>query len=198
MVFNGFVLEVMEPFLRDLDSIHHGSEIARKCGLNQKTVANTLNRLGEEGVLKSRTVGKNKEFSVSFDDPEKTIRFLLSLENSRTLKFLEANPKVKEILSKAKPYFKGVVVVFGSYAKGIQKKDSDLDVLSVGGYDSKKVKEISDMYGVEVSVKGMDLSGFRQSLRERDIFMKEVVSDHIIVFGMEDFLEDVLREYYGR
>ena len=198
MVLNGFVLDVMEPFLRDLDSIHHGSEIARKYGLNQKTVANVLNGLEEEGFLKSKTVGKNKEFRVSFDDPEKASRFLLSLENARALKFLDANPKVKEILSKTKPYFTGIVVVFGSYAKGTQKKDSDLDILSVGDCDAKKVKEASDMYGVELSVKNMDLAGFRQSLKERDILIKEVVSDHITIYGIEDFLKNVLREYHGR
>lgn len=192
------MLDVMTPFLRNLNASHHGSGIARKSKLNQKTVANTLNSLEEEGFLRSRIVGKNKEFKLCFDDREKTMRFLLSLENARSARFLDENPRIKEFIAKTRPHFRGILVVFGSYAKETQKKDSDLDVLSVGEYDAKQVREVAELYGIHSSIKNMKSKDFIQALREKDLFINEVVSDHMITHGIENYLENVAREYYGR
>ncbi|MFH0859854.1 MAG: nucleotidyltransferase domain-containing protein [Candidatus Altiarchaeota archaeon] len=188
----------MDPFLRDLNASYHGSGIAHKSRLNQKTVANTLNSLEGEGLLRSRIVGKNKEFRLCFDDREKVMRFLLSLENARSARFLDEHPRIKEFVAKTKPHFRGIVVVFGSYAKETQKKDSDLDLLSVGEYDAKQVGEVAELYGIHVSVKNMRLKDFIQALREKDLFINEVVSGHMIIRGIESYLENVVREYYGR
>lgn len=198
MLLDGVVLQVVEHFLRDYASSQYGSAIAKASGLNQKTVSNVLNRLEGEGFLKSNTVGKNKEFRLRFDDLEKARRFLLGVENARTLRFLDENPKVKEISSKTSSFFSGVVLVFGSYAKGSQKKDSDLDLFIAGEYDASKLKQAARLYGIEVNVKHMSQENFRKALKENDIFIKEVVSDHIILRGTEEYLDFVLGDYYGR
>jgi len=198
MLLNGSVLQVVEHFIRDFSCSCHGSAIAKASGLNQKTVSNVLNRLEEDGFLESRTVGKNKEFKLRFDDLERTKRFLLGVENARTLRFLEENPKVKEVFSKTSPFLKGIVLVFGSYAKGSQKKDSDLDVFIAGEYDASKLKQPASLYGIEVSVRHMSRENFRKALREKDLLIREVVSDHIILHGTEEYLEFVLGDYYGR
>lgn len=188
----------MEHFIRDLSGSYYGSAIAKASGLNQKTVSNVLNRLEDKGFLKSNTVGKNKEFRLRFDDLERIRRFLLGVENARTLRFLEGNPKVKGVFSKTTSFFSGIVMVFGSYAKGIQKKDSDLDVFVAGEYDAFKLKEATRLYGMDLNVKQMSRENFREALKEKDIFIREVVSDHIILRGTEEYLELVLGDYYGR
>jgi predicted nucleotidyltransferase/biotin operon repressor len=198
MLLNDSVMDILEIFLRNLNEPHNGSEIARVTGSNQKTISNILNRLEDEGFLVSRVVGRNKEFTIRFDDMEKSKRFLLSLENARTLRFLDRNPKVKEVVSKITPFIKGIAIVFGSYAKGTQKKESDLDVFIAGDYDEKKVKEFSELYGIRINVKKMSLRNFSVALREKDIFIKEILSSHVILLGTEEYLYLVLGEYYGR
>ncbi|MFH1055452.1 MAG: nucleotidyltransferase domain-containing protein [Candidatus Altiarchaeota archaeon] len=192
------MVKILQPFLQDLNSIHHGSEIARVYGLNQKTVSNLLNRLEAEGLLKSKMSGKNKEFTMSFDDREKTMRLLMSAENARTIMFMDDNPRVKEILSKVKRHMQGIVIIFGSYAKGLQKKDSDLDLFLVGEYHSKEVEKISQMYGLNMSVKQMMPDDFKEALRAKEVLIREVASHHILVQGLEDYFDAVSREYYGR
>lgn len=188
----------MECFLRDLDIPHHGSEIAKSKGMNQKTVSNTLNRLETEGLLKSKTVGKNREFNLNLDDRERVKRFLLALENARVIRFLDEHRRIREVVTgMAFPSTK-IVIIFGSYAKANHKKDSDLDILIVGDYSTQETKRISELYGIKVNVKGMNPEGFRQALRKKTIFIREVISDHLIVKGVEDYLELVLSEYYDR
>jgi len=198
MLLNDVVVRVIEHFLRDYAGSCYGSAIAKASGLNQKTVSNVLNRLEEHGFLKSTIVGKNKEFKLRFDDLEKAKRFLLGVENARTLRFLDENLKVKEVFSKTNQFIKGVVLVFGSYAKGNQKKDSDLDVFIAGEYDARKLKQAASLYGIEVNVKHMSRENFRKALKEKDLLIKEVVSDHIILRGTEEYLDFVLSDYYGR
>src|SRR3989344_3413881 len=138
MLLNELRLAVLEEFLGDYTGSFTGSYIARKRSLNQKPVAKTLNRLEDEGFLRSRTAGNNKEFSLNLDNPEPVKNFIIAAEHLRTAVFLKKNPMVKEVLAKARPALGGIVVVFGSYAKGVQKKDSDLDVFVAGAYDRKK------------------------------------------------------------
>ena len=198
MLLNDTVVRVMECFLRNLDAPHHGSGIAKAKNMNQKTVSNTLNNLEREGFLNSKTVGKNKEFTLNLGDSEKAKRFLLALENARTIQFLDDNPKIREVVAKTTPPSKGISVIFGSYAKGIQRKGSDLDVFAVGDYDTQNIKRVSDLYGIKINVKNMSSEGFRAALREKDVFIREVVSDHLVVEGVEEYLNLVLSDYYGR
>ena len=82
------------------------------------------------------------------------------------------------------PLIKGVAVIFGSYAKGIQKDDSDLDVFVVGKADEDAIDKVSKMYKVEISLKIYPKF-------KKDILTKEVIKDHIILKDVEQFVEGV-------
>ncbi|MFO8016542.1 MAG: nucleotidyltransferase domain-containing protein [Candidatus Woesearchaeota archaeon] len=198
MLLENKTVRVMRTFLGDLESYRHGSRIAKKLDMNQKTVSNILNRLEEENLLKSRRDGKNKQFSVDFADPEKTLRYILLCETAATIMFLDKNPKIKDIIGKIRPFMKGVVVVFGSYAKGIQRKNSDLDILVAGTCNKNRIREISEMYDIDISVKTLNEKSFITALKRRDILMKEIISNHILISGSDSYVQNVVRYYYGR
>ncbi len=198
MLLDDLRLSVIEVFLGNYVGSFTGSYIARKKSLNQKTVANTLNKLEDEGFLKSTTVGRNKEFSLNLDNLESVKNLIVAVEHLRTANFLKKNPMVKEILLKAKLFLKGIVVVFGSYAKGTQKKDSDLDIFVGGTYNRDKIYEISKLYGIQVNVKNYSPDAFRRVLKTKDVLINEILKNHIIITSIEEFVNMVLREYYGQ
>ena len=90
-------IQVFEEFLRDFNSELTGSFIAKKRNLNQKTVANYLNKLEKETILKSRTQGKNKLYFLNVDNKEILKNFIISVEHLRTINFYEKNILIKEI-----------------------------------------------------------------------------------------------------
>lgn len=198
MLLSDLQLAVLEEFLGDYTGSFTGSYIARKKSLNQKTVANTLNKLEDEGFLKSTTVGRNKEFSLNLNNMEPVKNFIVAAEHLRTASFLRKNPLVKEVLAKSKPAFGGIVVVFGSYAKGTQKKGSDLDIFAVGTHDRDKVYKVSELYNLQISVKNYPASAFKRALKNKDILLNEVLKNHVIISGAEEFINAVMKDYYGK
>ena len=198
MLLSSLQLSVLEEFLGDYKGSFTGRYIARKKSLNQKSVANTLNRLENEGVLKSTTVGRNKQFSLNLGDLETVKNLILAAEHLRTASFLKKNPLIKEVFAKTRPVFHGIVVVFGSYAKGTQKKDSDLDVFVAGTYDRNRVSGVSELYNLQISVKNYPSGAFRRALKNRDILLNEILKSHFIIEGAEEFVNAVLRDYYGQ
>ena len=73
-----------------------------------------------------------------------TRKYLNLTEQHKEISFLEKNPIIKEIISKITPLINGIGIIFGSYAKGTQKKDSDLDVFVIGEYKRDKIKQIEE------------------------------------------------------
>lgn len=155
-----------------------GSFIAKKHNLNQKTVSNYLNSLEKEQILKSKIQGKNKLYY--FIDDINTKNFLMSIELNKTINFYKKHVLVKEVISKLK--IKGIAIIFGSYAKGIEKKKSDLDLFVIGKCDEKEIHKIGDMYKLEINLKIYPKF-------ELDILTKEVVKNHIIIKGVEEWIK---------
>lgn len=188
-------LDVMEYFLRDLNRLNYGSRIASEKKMNQKTVSNILNSLEKEGFLKSSMAGKTKQFRFKFSDLSR--EYINIVENSKTVGFYKKNPKIRDLICKIKPFLNGIVVIFGSYAKGLQKKDSDLDIFVAGSYDADNIRKISKLYNITINIKSYKENEFIMSLKEKGILVNEIIKDHILVSKKEGFVDLMLRYYYG-
>ncbi len=178
-------VKIFEEFLRDFKSELTGSFIARKKNLNQKTVANFLNKLENEAILKSRMLGKNKLYSLNFNNKEIVKHFILAVEHLRTIEFYKKNILIKEVSEKIQPYIKGIAVIFGSYAKGTQKRDSDLDLLIIGKCNEPQIEKVSEAYKIEIN-----LNVYPRI--KKDVLIKEAIKNHIIIKNAEQFIESVL------
>ncbi len=188
MLLNEQRILVIEEFLRDYTLKVTGSDIARKKKLNQKSTANILHELEEEGFLTSETEGKNKYYLLQKEDKEMLFHFILVIEHLRTIRFYKKNPLIKEIMAKIKPLCSGILVIFGSYAKGRQNKESDLDLFLVGKYNTQDIKKIGEKYNMEINIKQCPLSFFKKSLCGEDHLVQEVIKDHILVNNAEEFV----------
>ncbi len=182
MILNKTELRILEEFLKDYGTRLTGSQIARKKELNQKTVSNKLKNWEKQGYLKSKTQGRNKLYYLNLEDKEKLKHFLTMIEHQRTMEFYNKNPMVKEIVSQIQG---DIVVIFGSYAKGKQTKESDLDMFIVGEYNKKRIRELSERMQTEINVKQYT----RKKFEEMDYLLEEIMKSHIIVSGTELFVE---------
>jgi len=198
MLLNDLRLKILEEFVSDYSAMLTGSFIAKKKALNQKSVANALLELEREGFLKSKTYGKNRQFFLNFADLEMVINLLSAAEHLRTIKFYKKNPLAKEVISKIIPLCSGIVMIFGSYAKGLQRKDSDLDVFVMGRCNEKQIQKISEAYRLEINVKKYPEEYFKRLESRKDILLKEVIRNHIIVSDVQHFVVNLARFYYGK
>jgi len=182
MLLNKNALIILEEFCLDYSKEIYGRQIATKLKMNQKTVANILNRLEKEGILKYSSEGKNKYYSLNKLNP-KTKEIIKILEIARKNIFIEKNNRIKEIFYSLEKRTLGVLIIFGSYANGTNTKDSDLDVFVVGNMEDKE--DLEEMHRIRINV----IKSSREKFNKEDVFIKEVIKNHIILKGVEEFIE---------
>ena len=181
--------DIFEEFLGDYSILLTGSFIAKKKKLNQKTTSNYLYALEKEGILKSKTQGKNRNYFLNLENIEIVKNYILAIEHIRTLEFYKKHLVIKEISEKINEHINGSAVIFGSYAKEIQKKDSDLDILIIGRCNEKEIEKIGRTYNLEISLKVYPKL-------EKDILIKEAMKSHIFIKNSELIIKEILDDKY--
>lgn len=187
---NDIDLRVLSLFTKSYDKEHYIREIEKLLEISSRTALVTLAKLEKQGILESKTRGKIKLYFIRKSGISK--EYFLITEQYKKIRFLEKNPLIREVFEKADIYLNGIILVFGSYAKGIQKEDSDLDLFIVGKCDKNKIQEIGNKYGIKINIKSYPANMFKKGLHQ-DILLKEIEENHIIIKGAEDFVTGVVQ-----
>ncbi len=185
-------IEILKLFLGDYNRKIYGRQIIGKVPMSQKWIATTLKKMETSDILLSKLEGKQKYYSVNLRNPLMK-SFLLEAEIEKSKDFLQKNIKInlalKEVESK-------ILCVFGSYAKGSQKRGSDIDIFVVDGRMAQ-IKKIAQKYDMDLSEKIYKESQFVEALKEKSPLISEIVLNHIIIKGFEDFIEKLWSDFYG-
>ncbi len=187
---NDIDLRVLSLFTKGYNKEPYIREVEKLLKISSRTALLTLDKLEKIGILESKTKGKIKIYSIKKIGMSK--EYFLLTEQYKKIHFLEKNHLIKEILEKLDHVFTGIVVLFGSYTKGIQKKDSDLDLFIVGKHDEKQIKEVGHKYGIEINIKSYPMDIFKKEINE-DILLKEVAENHILINNAEGFVREVVK-----
>lgn len=168
----------------------HVREITRKSKLTIPAVKNHLDKLLKENLISKRYEGRNLKFFINTKNIH-IVPYLYQIEYSRLMKLPRT---IKDMLFdflsvlEKKPI---IVLVFGSYAKGNYTKVSDLDILLVLNEINKKELEIksrivSERYSIKLEPVYISWKEFKNKFfDEKDIFMKGIKENKIIVSGIE-------------
>ncbi|MBU0457808.1 MAG: nucleotidyltransferase domain-containing protein [Nanoarchaeota archaeon] len=170
-------LDIIELLLKKEDYVRG---IAKKLNESHSTISRKLINLKKENVVDSRNEGKNKIFFLKKNIISRN--YILQTELHKLTKLLRQHPELsiifEEILKKTD---EKLVVLFGSYVKGLAKKDSDIDIYIES--KSRTVKKIIEEIHSKINVK---IGPFDN----KSLLIKEIIKDHIIIRGIEMFYEN--------
>ena len=183
-------LQVLLLFTNGFNREYYIREVQKLLKISPRTSQLILNDLENKGILESKTKGKIKAYTIKRNSLSQ--RYIIFSEQYKAIAFLEKKLIIKEIIEKINPFIEGIGIVFGSYAKDIAKKDSDLDIFVIGKYNKEKIKKVSKTYGIEISIKCYPLKTFEKNLAN-DILLKEILKNHIIFLNAEQFIKMVLK-----
>jgi predicted nucleotidyltransferase len=162
-----------------LKSSNHVRGIAKKLGESHSTILRRLNNLKKNNVVDSRKEGKNKIFYLKKNLVSHT--YILQSELHKLTKLLRKHPEFEiifeEVISKTD---EKLVVLFGSYAKGLAKKGSDIDIYIET--KSRNVKKVVEDVHSKINVK-------IGTFDTKSPLIKEIIKDHVIIKGIEVFYE---------
>lgn len=157
----------------------HPRGIAEKLRTNHMTVSRNLRELTEDNVVDYRTEGKNKVY------------FLKKTLEARNATLIAEIYRQSQVISRY-PVLRGIVksvqersdihlaLLFGSYAKGLAAKESDIDLyLETGDLSVKKQLE-QQHPSLSVKIGTFDTDS---------LLVREIIKNHIIIKGFEVFID---------
>ena len=163
---------------------NHVRGIAKKLNESHSTILRKLNNLQKENVIDSRKEGKNKIFYLKQNLISRA--YSLQAELHKLTKLVRNNPELsiifEEILKKTE---EKLIVLFGSYAKGLAKKESDIDIYVET--KSRSVKKAIEEIHSKINVK---IGAFDP----KSPLIREIIKDHVIIRGIEEFYEKQVSE----
>ena len=178
--------KILALFTGGFNKEYYIREVNTILKISPDTARLILGDLERRNVLESKIRGKIKVYKIKKSNLAKV--YLILTENYKRIKFFEKHFQIQEIITKISPFIIGLALIFGSYAKGKEKKDSDLDIFIVGNYDEKQIDNISEIYGAEINIKNYSVKTFQNNLT-KDILIKEVLDNHIVIKGTEEFIQ---------
>src|SRR4030042_4978268 len=171
-----YKLEIVNELL---NNENHIRGIAKKLNTNHMIIVRKIKKLAKENVVDYKEEGKNKTYFL-----KKTVEaknYVFSAENYKLNKLLKKYPALRRIVEKIQKNKKiKLAILFGSYAKGIAKHESDIDIY-IDTADKKIKEEISLIY-LRLSIK---IGKYNKS----NLLIKEIEKNHVIIKGVEQYYE---------
>lgn len=174
----------------------HLREIARKTKIDVNTAQHQLKKLEEINVLSSTIKGKNKEYVLNLNNLI-TKYYLIMAETFAAIVYLQKNFIIKKVLIEIENKIDGPLILFGSFAKVTHNKESDIDLFSINEkkIENNMILKTARLIGRDINIKSTTKSKFSSSLKNNDPLTHEVVSNHIVLKGVDEFC-DIMWRYY--
>jgi predicted nucleotidyltransferase len=179
----GIRRKIILLFVYNQEKEFYLSEIARQVKTSAGTAQRELNRLRRMDFVSFKKRGNlslyrlNRAFSL-LAEIEAIIRKTVGIE----VRLGEELRKVKGV---------SFAFIFGSYAKGRLRSDSDIDLYVVGRPDEddvyRAVRSVEDTVGREINYHIASEDAFARKART-DSFVKDVIAEMAMVLGEEDGL----------
>ncbi len=192
-------LRVLQPFLTDYRSSFHIRQLAKILKMNHRTVSLALESLEEKNIVLYKIEGRNKKYFLNLDN-YLTKGYLTNTEFAKGMMFIAKEFIIKKMLSEFKPDIikDAPIILFGSYVKDEKTKESDIDIVILGGTKqlTEKLEEFWGRHNIEAHIQKISPKTFSEGLRNRDPLVTEIIKNHIVLNNTFAFV-DILWRYYN-
>lgn len=167
--------------------------IARLLGKSYTLTYNNVQGLVKQGFVEKHSIPPAQVIQLKEDIPTNV---LVDIERKVAEIFLEKHSWIKlylkDVLNAAQPFF--IMLVFGSYAKGTQTKDSDLDLLVIvpTKEDIPGVEKAAQQYTkVKKGIIVIDAQNFTEMIKNPEELSVgiEAKKHHILIYGAEQYYQ---------
>ncbi len=166
--------------------------IMQRSGLSYEPVHRVVNSLTEKKIISSKKFGKTFVYSLIFEKEEAKLAFFFYAKE-KLKEFSKNHRVIFNALSKVNEENIDFLAVFGSYAKGTPKKDSDVDVLCVSSNkkeDEREIKSLKYETNLEFAPVVISKKEFKKIKNENEVFWSDLIKFGIIFKGYELFYSE--------
>lgn len=198
---NNIKLDIVSLFRNNYLSQFHIRLMAKIIGKSHVSLLPHLKEFEKNKMFISKEVGKSKVYSLNLNNNQ-VREFLSFAEKKKSLELLNKEIFIKKIYEEFISLdLSGSLILFGSHASKTHTEESDIDLLYLGNLkesENKKIKELGKIYKREIHLVSMNIKQFREQLSKQGALTKEIISNHIILYNHDLFVNEVWRYYYER
>lgn len=176
IVYNNLDKKILRVLLKK--EIHIRG-LAKELGVNHMSIKRVLDILAGKNIIDFRMEGKNKKFFLK-KNIESRAEILLAeiyfheeilLNNSILKDIFEQIIKNKKVK---------MALLFGSYAKGLARKGSDIDIYAeTNDLNLKKqIENVNSNINVKIG-----------KFNKEHLLIKEIIKNHVVIKGFEEYYE---------
>ncbi|HIH39126.1 TPA: hypothetical protein HA219_00150 [Candidatus Woesearchaeota archaeon] len=177
-------IKILELLIEKRNERFTIKKIAETLGINYRIAHERTAVLEKERLIKITKAGNSKicEFANNFNSKVYETEFLRREELfSRNKDFMVLRNRLAEL------NFVFVALVFGSHAKGIADKHSDIDILTIGG-DEKAIRANLSLWPEKVHLTAATYEDFITMAKSREFtVVSEAIKNNIILIGIEEY-----------
>ncbi|MBL7170353.1 MAG: nucleotidyltransferase domain-containing protein [Candidatus Aenigmarchaeota archaeon] len=180
-------LQALILFTKGYNKEYYIREVQRLLKISPRASQLILDNLEKLGALKSKTRGKIKLYSLKKEN-EISKQYIKLAEKYKLITFLTEKTEIKHLLKEINNISpRTTLIIFGSYAKNIEKKGSDLDILAITGvsFNKKDIENLEKTHTFKISVKTVKTTEFDKN----DTLIKEVTENHVILQNGDLFID---------
>lgn len=185
-------IKILVCFFPKLNSLT-SKEIEDKSGLSHETTFRILKGLVEKKYLVEKKIGKTNVYEL-VKDRDLIYQVFVSYMTKKRLDFKEKHlllyKRLYEFLNELN--LEGSAVIFGSYAKGTQTKNSDIDLLCVT--NKKDIQNIVQIfrtkYNIIIQPVVVKISDFKNIKKDNLQFWMDLIEYGIILDGLDLFFKE--------
>ncbi len=170
-----------EIILRLIKGEIHLRELSKEIKVPHSTLSRRLQELRKHSIIDYKLEGKNKTYFLKKNFA--TQKAAIMAENYKCVKMLHKypilNPIFQDVLEKNKS---SMILLFGSYAKGNPKDNSDIDIYleTTNPKEKETLQKINDLLSIKIG-----------KLNPDDLLIKEIIKNHVIIKGAEEYYEKI-------
>jgi predicted nucleotidyltransferase len=163
-------------------------EISSATAIDYKNTHALIGSLETSGAIIKEIMGNTNPIRINLSPNQE----IFSVEQKRTHEFLSKNPKfkiVKEDIEEINYPFM-IVIIFGSFAKGTNTQNSDLDICIISDNKNKTEKLIQSLklLSLKIEIQDFTTSEFASMINKKEKNLgHEIVKNNIILFGIENY-----------
>lgn len=197
------LMKIIELLRKNLDRGLTILEISKTLKIGYDPAYNHITEMHKQNIITINKVGNAKQCSLNIKN-DKARNLLQELDLAKIESIYKENQKIKNILETlitklTEKYIAEMqsIVLFGSYAKKTQKKDSDIDILFVvNDLKNKKLREDIERecsnfeysHNIKISPIITDIIEFKKMLTNKELNVGKGVRDYgISLYGSEKF-----------
>ncbi len=169
-------------------------QISSDVKIDYKNTYNYIEKLSAIGTIIKESIGNIKPIKINLSPSIE----IINTEKKRTKEFLFNNSKFKLIKQDIEninyPFM--VVLVFGSYAKSNQSKQSDIDVCIICDNKSKTEELIRrlDVLTLKLEIQNFTSKEFISMISKKENNLgKEIINHNILLFGFENYYNLIIK-----